>query len=172
MLIHTPRLRLMTCETVHLEAIVRDPHALGGVLGVNIPDDWPTHPHAFRHALALLKKQPLRPFSGWWLYLFVNPAQQALVGCGGFKDPPDAKGVVEVGCEIAPVSRRQGFAAEALRGLIGYACTRPQVNAIDAYSQPSTGAQSRLLQTVGMARMGDDFYRHRQPTFLLRESRW
>ena len=155
MLIHTERLRLMTCEFAHLTAIVRDPASLGDLLGVTIPEGWPAYPAAYPHALAVLKKEPLRPYSGWWLYLFVNPAQKVLVGCGGFKQAPDADGVVEIGCEIAPALRRQGFATEALRGLINYACTRPRVNAIDAYSQAARGGQSGLLQSVGMTRIGE-----------------
>ena len=155
MLIHTPRLRLMTMELAHLAAIVRDPVSLGDLLGVAIPEDWPAYPAAYPHALALLKKESLRSSSGWWLYLFIDPALKVLVGCGGFKDAPDQNGVVEIGCEIAPASRGRGFATEAMRGLINYACTRPEVRAIDAYSQSESGMQASLLQTVGMTRIGE-----------------
>ena len=187
MLIHTPRLRLITMELAHLAAIVRDPFSLGDLLGVAIPEEWPAYPAAYPHALDLLRKNPLRSYSGWWLYLFVDPDHQVLVGCGGFKDAPDVNGVVEIGCEIAPAFRCRGFAAEAMRGLINYACTRPEVCAIDAYSQAgldgrntaihgtsdmdmifvqpystyqhytnySGNGQSALLQSVGMARIGD-----------------
>lgn len=155
MLIHTPRLQLLTCELAHLEAIIRSPASLGDLLGVTVPDRWPAFPGAYAHALALLRKEPLRSSSGWWLYLFVNHAQGVLVGCGGFKEAPDADGVVEVGCEIAPALRRQGFATEALSGLINYACTRPEVEAIDAYSQAERGAQSGMLRAVGMKRIGE-----------------
>jgi RimJ/RimL family protein N-acetyltransferase len=155
MLIHTPRLRLMTMEAAHLAAIGRNADSLGDLLGVAIPPAWPTYPEAYGHALALLKKEPARSSSGWWLYLFVDPAHRVLVGSGGFKEPPDEHGLVEIGCEIAPASRGQGFAAEAMRGLINYACTRPEVRAIDAYSQAETGAQSALLQAVAMTRIGE-----------------
>lgn len=155
MLIHTPRLRLMTLELAHLTAIVRDPLSLGELLGVAIPEQWPAHPAAYPHALDLLRKNPQRSCSGWWLYLFVDPVHQVLVGCGGFKDAPDANGVVEIGCEIAPAFRRRGFATEAMRGLINYACTRPEVRAMDAYSQAEPGVQASLLQAVGMTRIGE-----------------
>jgi ribosomal-protein-alanine N-acetyltransferase len=155
MLIHTPRLRLLTMELAHLAAIVRDPVSLGDLLGVAIPEGWPAHPAAYPHALALLKKESLRSSSGWWLYLFMDPVQKVLVGCGGFKDAPDQNGVVGIGCEIAPAFRCRGFATEAMRGLINYACTRPEVRAIDAYSQAQPGEQSALLEAVGMIRIGD-----------------
>jgi len=155
MLIHTPRLRLITCEEKHLAAIVRDPLSLGDVLRVSIPGQWPAHPSAYPHALSLLKKQPLLPYSGWWFYLILNPAMKVLVGCGGFKGAPDADGVVEIGCEIAPAFRRKGYATEAMRGLVGYAFTRPEVRAVDAYSMPVKCAQSELIREVGMTRIAE-----------------
>ena len=155
MLIHTQRLRLLTCEQKYLAAIVADPQSLGGLLKIMVPEQWPEHPQAYSQALVLLKEQPLLPYSGWWLYLFVHPVLKALVGCGGFKSAPDAEGVVEIGCEIAPQFRRQGFAAEGLRGLIGYAFTRPEVGAVDAYSLPMKGPQSELARTLGMKRNGE-----------------
>lgn len=155
MLIHTPRLRLITFEADHLAALARDPQSLGGLLHVAIPDEWPVYPDAYPEALALLREKPLLPFSGWWLYLFVNPALKSLVGCGGFKSPPDADGVVETGCEIAPAFRRQGFATEALRGLISYAFTRPEVTAVDVCSLPVKGPQSALAKAAGMKRIGE-----------------
>lgn len=155
MLIHTQRLRLLTCEEKYLAAIVRDPQSLGELLKVTVPEGWPEHPDAYSHALSLLKEQPLLPYSGWWLYLFVHPVLRAVVGCGGFKSAPDADGVVEIGCEIAPAFRRQGFAAEGLCGLIRYAFTRPEVAAVDAYSMPAKGPQAELAKQVGMKRNGE-----------------
>lgn len=155
MLIHTQRLRLISCEEKHLAAIVRDPRSLGELLKVAIPEQWPEHPQAYRHARDLLKKSPLLVYSGWWLYLFVDAALKTLVGSGGFKSAPDADGVVEIGCEIAPAYRRRGFATEALCGLINYAFTRPGVSAVDAHSLPRKGPQSDLLRGLGMKQIGE-----------------
>ena len=155
MLIHTPRLRLITLEANHLAALVNGPQSLGHLLRVAIPDQWPAYPAAYREALSLLRKKPLLPCSGWWLYLFVNPTLKSVVGSGGFKDAPDAGGVVHTGCEIAPAFRRQGYATEALRGLISYAFTRPAVSAVEAWSLPYKGPQSGLAGAVGMSRIGE-----------------
>ena len=131
MLIHTPHLRLFTCTAEHLEAIVRDPASLGTLLNLSIPEGWPSYPPAYPQMLEMLEQQPLLPLSGWWLYLFVNPEERTLVGCGGFRSVPDPEGVVEVGCEIAPAHRGHGYAAEATCGLVRYAFTRPEVVAVD-----------------------------------------
>ncbi|NIO41753.1 MAG: GNAT family N-acetyltransferase [Burkholderiales bacterium] len=158
MLIHTQRLRLISFQEEHLSSIVGDPRTLGELLRVKVPEKWPGHPQAYSHALALLRKQPLLQYSGWWLYMFVNTAIKALVGSGGFKSTPDADGVVEIGCETAPAFRRQGFAAEAMFGLISYAFTRPEVTAIDAYSMPMKCPQSELARAIGMKKVGEAVY--------------
>jgi len=155
MLIHTPNLRLYTCTAEHLEAIVRDPASLGTLLNVSIPEDWPRYPAAYPQLLERLEQQPLLALTGWWLYLFVNPEERALVGCGGFRNPPDARGVVEVGCEIAPAHRGRGYAAEAAGGLIRYAFTRPEVVAVQALAEPARGACSRVLEKAGMRLLGE-----------------
>ena len=155
MLIHTQRLRLLTCEEPHLSAIAADPASLGELLGVAIPQHWPEHREAYRHSRELVRKNPLLASSGWWLYLFVDPVLKVLIGSGGFKGAPDADGVVEIGCEIAPVHRRQGYATEALLGLIRYAFSRSGVSAVQAYSLPRTCPQSELLRALGMKKVGE-----------------
>jgi RimJ/RimL family protein N-acetyltransferase len=154
MLIHTPNLRLYTCTAEHLEAIARDPASLGSLLNASIPEGWPRFPPAYPRLLEMLGKEPLLALSGWWLYLFVNPEQHALVGCGGFRGAPDSRGVVEVGCEIAPVYRGHGYAAEATLGLVRYAFTRPEVLAVDARTAPERGACARVLEKTGMRLLG------------------
>ncbi|HWQ38722.1 MAG TPA: GNAT family protein [Burkholderiales bacterium] len=156
MLIHTPNLRISTCTPEQLDAIVRDPKSLAALLNVSIPDGWPYFPQAYPHLRELLKQDPLRPYSGWWLYLFVRPEERALVGCGGFQDKPSADGVVEVGCEIAPAYRGRGYASEALGALVRYAFTRPEVEAVDAHSGPADSASARVLAKCGMQVIGKD----------------
>jgi len=155
MLIHTPRLRLITFDADHLAALVSDPRSLGALFKVAIPDQWPALPSAYALALSRLREQPSLSLSGWWLYLFISPSLKSVVGSGGFRSDPDADGVVEIGCEIAPVFRRQGFGSEAVRGLAGYAFTRPAVTAIEAHSLPAKGPQSGLTRAVGMSRIGE-----------------
>jgi [ribosomal protein S5]-alanine N-acetyltransferase len=155
MLIHTPNLRLLTCERAHLDAIVRDPKSLGEHLGVAIPDGWPAYPKAYPQLLKLLDKQPTRRWSGWWLYLFVHVGERALVGCGGFRAAPDAQGVVELGFEIAPAFRDRGFGSEAISGLIRYAFTRPEVAAVVALSLPKGDPRARAFEAAGMRPAGE-----------------
>jgi RimJ/RimL family protein N-acetyltransferase len=154
MLIHTPHLRLFTATSEHLEAIIREPKSLGAILDVSIPEGWPYFPDAYPSLLQAVERNPLLPYSGWWLYLFVDPEERALVGCGGFRDKPDTEGVVQVGCEIAPRHQGRGYAVEALGGLVRYAFTRGEVTAVDADSGPAHSATARVLQKCGMHLLG------------------
>ena len=154
MLIHTQRLRLLTCELPHLTAIAQNPASLGTLLGVTVPDHWPAHRSAYGHAEALARKNPLLVMSGWWLYLFVDPASKVLVGSGGFKSAPDADGIIEIGCEIAPDYRRQAYATEALLGLIRYAFSRSGVSAVQGHSLARKCPRSELLRALGMKKVG------------------
>jgi ribosomal-protein-alanine N-acetyltransferase len=155
MLIHTQRLRLLTCEEEHLSAIASDPRSLEQLLGVGVPAGWPEHRRAYGHARDLVRNNPLLASSGWWLYMFVEPALKALIGSGGFKGAPDGDGVVEIGCEIAPEYRRQGYATEALSGLIRYAFSRSGVSAVQAHSVARRCPQSDLLRGLGMKKTGE-----------------
>lgn len=154
MLIHTENLRLLTCQIDHLQAIVRDPKSLGSLLGASIPDGWPGSRDAWPHCLELLRKEPLLALSGWWLYLLTHAHERALIGCGGFKTPP-VEGVVEVGYEIAPTFRGRDLEREAVAGLVRYAFTRPEVNAVQALTTARRGPQTDVLERVGMRKSGE-----------------
>ncbi|MGH8629357.1 MAG: GNAT family N-acetyltransferase [Burkholderiales bacterium] len=171
MLIHTPNLRLFTCTAEHLEAIVRDPASLGTLLNASIAEGWPNFPPAYPRLLEALKQDPMLVWSGWGLYLFVEPEKRALIGCGGFRGPPDQEGVVEVGCEIAPAHRGHGYAAEATRGLLRYAFTRPEVLAVDARTMPERAACARVLEKAGMRLLGKERDPHDGPIWRWRITR-
>ncbi len=156
MLIHTPNLRLLSCDLAHLEAIVRGPRSLGELLNVSIPPNWPAHPQAYPHALDLLRLEPSRALSGWWLYLFLLAEERTLIGCGGFKGPPDALGDVELGFEIAPAHRKRGLDAEAVRGLIRYAFTRPATQSVSALTLPDGDPRARVLRAAGLRAAGSE----------------
>lgn len=46
-MIKTTNLHLIICEPVHIQAFLRGKSELAALLGVTIPDSWPTFPEAF-----------------------------------------------------------------------------------------------------------------------------
>jgi RimJ/RimL family protein N-acetyltransferase len=139
----------------HFEAYLRDESELASLLQVSLADDWLGFPDA-RAAMPpgyeYLKSHPSA--FGWWTYLFIHPADKALIGMGGFKGEVNESGVVEIGYSIAPAYRRRGLATEAARGLIGYAFSHPQVKRVDAHTLPEKNASTRVLERVGMKHIG------------------
>lgn len=78
----------------------------------------------------------------------VERASGQAVGWLGTKHRPKG-GRVEVGYELRPAARGQGYAAEALGGLLGRLQHWPDVSTVLAETDPSNGASIRVLQKNG-----------------------
>ena len=154
-MIETPNLLLIPCELPHFQAILRDQTELASLLRVSIADDWlgfPAAQEAMQPSYEYLKANPSA--LGWWTYLFIHAADNRLIGLGGFKGPPDAEGMVEIGYAIAPAYRGRGLATEAASGMMKYAFAHPEVNRVDAHTLPERNASVRVLERVGMKYVG------------------
>lgn len=127
-------------------AMHRSRQALADLLGVRLPDGWPEFPEAF--ALDADVSPP--PWTG---YLFVDSNGCALVGNGGFVSSPDPAGTVEIGYEIAPEFRNQGFASEAGAALLDIA-REAGAQAVIAHSLPVLNPSNAVMRKLGMTFAG------------------
>lgn len=116
--------------------------AFADLLGVRLPEGWPEFPEAF----SLTADTSPPPWTG---YLFADLDSCALIGNGGFVSSPDATGTVEIGYEIAPEFRNQGFATEAARELIEIA-RNAGARAVIAHSLPFPNASNAVMRKLGM----------------------
>jgi ribosomal-protein-alanine N-acetyltransferase len=157
-MIDTANLRLIPCELDHFEAMLRDEEELAAMLGVVPADEWLGF-DAAREAMPPAREYLLTHPSalGWWTYLFVHRADNALIGLGGFKGEPDEGGTVEIGYSIAPAYRRRGLATEAARGMIEYAFAHAHVRSVIAHTLPEKNDSTRVLERVGMKFAGTVF---------------
>ena len=143
-MIKTQHLQLLPIQRAHLEAFSHGKHQLAALLGVKVPEHWPHFPQG-------LSLPPSKAATTDWPgYLFIHPKEAVLVGNGGFKSSPDASGTVEIGYEIATEYWNSGFATEAARGLIAYAFTHPEVQAVIAHTLAQANASNSVLQKLGM----------------------
>ena len=78
------------------------------------------------------------------------------VGGIGFFGPPDEAGTLSVGYGIAPEVRGQGLTSEALRAMLAFAATHPEVRRVLADTTPDNLASQRVLQKAGFQRVGAD----------------
>ena len=103
-MIETPRLRLIPWPASAL-----DLPSLGRELGIAVPQGW-------RPDVTDILPAAPPPFGPYAVV-----AGEELVGSAGFFGPPDESGTVEIGYEVAPERRRQGYASETAAALVDWA---------------------------------------------------
>ena len=93
--------------------------------------------------------------AGWCsTYYVVRNRDQAVVGSCGFKGPPK-NGSVEIGYGVAPDSRNEGIATEAVRALLGLAFESGQVQAVLAQVSPANLSSTRVVLKLAFKRAGE-----------------
>jgi len=121
--IETERLELVWLSPQLVEAILEARH---DELGFTVPDGWPDA-HDRRFLAYRLRQMGSDEALGRWLVRgIVLPGTGELIGHVGFHGPPGinslkAPDAVEVGYTIFPEHRRQGYATEAVVGLLDWA---------------------------------------------------
>lgn len=78
-----------------------------------------------------------------------------VVGTIGLFWPP-REGSLEFGYGIVPSRRGRGYATEAARAMVAFACTAPGVHAVCADVELSNPASGRVLEKAGLVRRGSD----------------
>lgn len=78
-----------------------------------------------------------------------------LIGSAGYKGPPTADGVVELGYGIVRDQQRRGFASEAVRGLLGRAFAEPAVGTVIAETLPELVGSIAVLTKCGLRPVGE-----------------
>lgn len=147
--IATSRLILVPFTLPLLEAAAANRREqLTEMLQARLPNSWPSpgvREYQLPDQIGRLQSDPAQlPWLGR-LILHREPAQ--VVGCINLKGPPD-RGRVEIGYEIEPEFRRQGYATEAARALIDW-CTGKGVREIHARVLPENAVSVHMLRRLG-----------------------
>lgn len=152
--IETPRLKLVPCDIHILEAILEGREILSHALGTDVPDHWTGFGSApFRYVLEKFRSD--RGEVGWWTFLPIRKEGNVLIGSGGYKGPPDEKGVVEIGYEITTAHRGQGLATEMAQGLVRHAFGDPRVKQVIAHTMGKENASTSVLLKCGFEKIGE-----------------
>ena len=127
----TERLELIPGTRDMILAALNGEEALGASLSASVSPTWPPEyldSASLEFILRRLAETPAQ--SWWWLYFVVlrhGQAGRTLIGSAGYKGPALADGTVEVGYGIVRDQHRQGYASEAVRGLLARAFAEPAV---------------------------------------------
>lgn len=159
-MITTERLRLIPCTLTSLEAELASPARLADVLGIEVSQEWPPELYDRDPILFTIDRLHAAPHeAGWWLYYIArigtNREADVAIGCGGYKGPPSADGTVEIGYSIVPAARRQGYACEAVVGLVQHAFAVPAVRRVIAETLPDLTPSIGVLEKCGFRFIGD-----------------
>ena len=156
-MIRTERLELIPATPDLLAAALDGPAALSEGLGARVPSSWPPEfldPPALEFTRRRLAEAPHD--GAWWMYFIVLPAadDRVLIGSAGYKGPP-AEGTVEIGYGIVTDHQRQGYASEAVRGLVARAFRVPVVHRVIAETLPQLTPSIGVLQKCGFELTGE-----------------
>ncbi len=160
LIITTGRLELVAGTAEMIRAEIDDPPKVFRLLEAETPDDWPpplNDAESMAYFASHLERGP--DYYGWmWWYIALGErprGRRVIVGNIGFKGVPDAAGTVEIGYSVLPAHQSRGYATEAVRGLVAWAFTHPNVRRVIAETFPDLTASIRVLERNGFRRVNE-----------------
>jgi ribosomal-protein-alanine N-acetyltransferase len=151
--IATERLDLVPLGPDLLRLIERGQIAeLESALETRVPDGWTDGVPASLRLEQLAADPSEEP---WLVRAMIVRAPRGLVGSVGFHAPPDARGRVEVGYDVVAAERRQGYAREGVRGLIGWAVGSGRARVCVASISPDNAPSLALVRSLGFRHVGE-----------------
>jgi RimJ/RimL family protein N-acetyltransferase len=106
--------------------------------------------------LVMTAAQRGRDLGPFGTYQIVRRADGSVIGACGFLGPPDETGAVSVGFGLAESARGQGYATEALKGLLDWASGQEGLTCVLADTSRANVASQRAMQRAGMHCVGED----------------
>lgn len=86
----------------------------------------------------------------WGVWLVIHRDTNQVVGDIGFKGKPDENNCVEIGYGIVPKLQNNGFATEAVSGIINWALASGKFDKITAECLKENLPSIKVLEKVGM----------------------
>ena len=133
------------CALRHLA--LTDRAAFAAELGLVVPDAWPNPNFA-----EVLPRIQARYDTDEFVFLIVEDGQ--VVGEIGAKDPPDARGMIEIGYGVIPAARRRGITSCAVAELADHVKMRG-VRVLRADCNVDNVGSIRVLERSGFTRIGE-----------------
>ncbi|WP_406185704.1 GNAT family N-acetyltransferase [Streptomyces sp. NBC_01006] len=145
------RIVLVPLDAERARAVLSGVPGSGCRWGDGYPDDG-DRAGARRYLRVLAESGDPAPFGA---YEIRRRADGLTIGGAGFHGPADAAGVVTVGYGLIPAARGRGYAAEALRALLGHARAYGATGAAGDAGRENA-ASHRVMAAAGMRLVGED----------------
>jgi len=153
--LETKRLQLIPFTLDLKKAAMIDRARLVEMLGVYIPEHWPGPDlaEALPFFVENMEKAPSEPA---WDWIAIHRLDQGVIGGIGFMGGPDKDGIVEVGYDIVPEYRKQGYATEMARSLVAWAFEETCIKIVTASCLHDYIGSIKVLENIGMRRLESD----------------
>ncbi|MEV6583103.1 GNAT family protein [Streptomyces sp. NPDC051582] len=143
--------RVVLCEISPLVAAdLRD----GGTGGFAWAEDGPGEGTRVASGMVAKAREEGAFRPGWGAYAIVREQDRRAIGGIGFHGAPDAEGNAEVGYDLVPSARGNGYVTDALKGLVVWAFAQPGVTALHAEVDADNAPSHAVLGRVGFERTG------------------
>ena len=150
--LHTARLELVLLEPEPARSLAAGMKNNGHCWA----DGYPLGSTLLSAELTIAAAAQHAPLGEFGFYQVIRRADGCVIGDVGFVGPPDEIGAVSVGCAITEDARGQGYATEALTALLDWARGQSGLTCVLADATRSNVASQRLLERVGLHRIGED----------------
>jgi [ribosomal protein S5]-alanine N-acetyltransferase len=153
--LETERLQLIPFTLDLKRAAMNARARLVEMLGVYVPEHWPG-PDLAEALPFFVENMEKAPSKAVWDWIAIHRLDQGVIGGIGFMGGPDEDGVVEVGYDIVPEYRKQGYATEMARSLVVWAFQETTINIVTASCLDDNIGSIKVLENVGMRRLEPD----------------
>jgi len=162
--IHTRRLDLIPATVGILKSDLHDHAALARLLDATVADGWPPdemNEEVLTEFIRMASEQS-DPFFSCWYWVLDDPAPEhrVLVGSGGIGSAVDSPGTVLIGYCVPDESQGNGYATEAVGGMITVIFQDRRISRIMATTYPELGASIRVLEKNGFICTGATTHGH------------
>jgi [ribosomal protein S5]-alanine N-acetyltransferase len=148
-MIETSQLRLMRWEEAHFQAIFdKNLVKLGELLDVETPTAWTTFAD-MEDAVPFFYNSFKENGNYWGSFFTIHKADRRLLGTCGYKGGPNEDNIVEIGYEIEASYRQKGLASEAAKGLIDFAFSHDNIEAVMAHTLAHENPSVSVLKKLG-----------------------
>ena len=148
-----PLVRLVPATVPLLSAFNENRSLFCELIGSPVPDGWPEFPEAIGFTLEHLQTAP-EPDREWSMQFFIDSATGRLLGSGGFAAPP-VEGTVEIGYEVAPEFRGQGWGTASARAPVDRAVAGGEVDHVIAHTLPDPNPSTGVLVSLSFEHVAD-----------------
>lgn len=157
--IRTERLTLVAGTPEMARAEYENPERFSEVISASVPSSWPpplNDDQSMKYFMDHIEADPdAAGWLCWYILLYDDKGQSTVIGSGGFKGRPTTEGTVEIGYSLIETYHGRGFATEAVRALVRWAFSHPDVERIIAHTFPELKPSIRVLEKNGFSHVGE-----------------